>query len=645
MNQLRLLAVEAHSLCGSIEYCHREEGCASSAYELSEKLATFRLTIPRAIGAKEAAITVFNDSLTECVAYIKGEWTDTALAQDIYEFVLPTDFLPIGLYFFRPELVLYGRTLYGHGTYSDIHFDNNSTLSDLCQLTLCDFSHSEPKEMYGGIIYHIFVDRFMRGGDVIVPDYSVKVEGEWNRIPEYPEYSGAPLKNNTIYGGTLYGIADKLDYIASLGVNAIYLSPIFESVSNHKYDTANYMCIDSAFGGDEALKQLIEKCNSYGIKLILDGVFNHTGADSIYFNRYGRYEGLGAYQSKSSPYYSWFDFKSHPDKYTCWWDIDILPRINPDLSECREYFAGDTGVIRRYSDLGIYGFRLDVADELSDDFISSVKSQLSKNGESVLYGEVWEDASNKIAYDKRKSYYRGRELDGVMNYPVREGIIDYITKRDTDALRYALCEVTVNAPDRVMHTQMNLLGTHDTERILTVLGAVPHDGLTNRELRDKRMSPEEYAIAVKRLKAAYTVLATLPGIPTIFYGDEAGLEGYHDPFNRMPYPWGRENVELLDHYKHLGTIRRRNSVYKRGAFRLISLSPDLLVFERRSGASSYVTVLNNSDDTVFLSFDAESVTTVLGASRAQGIKLEPMSASIYRLKNAKEIEIVQRQNL
>ena len=210
--------------------------------------------------------------------------------------------------------------------------------------------------------------------------------------------------------------------------------------------------------------------------------------------------------------------------------------------------------------MGIYGFRLDVADELSDDFIAKIKNRLTGKGESVLYGEVWEDASNKIAYDKRKKYYLGTELDGVMNYPVRVGIIDYLSGKGTDKLRYALTDVTANAPDRVLHTQMNLLGTHDTPRILTLLGGVSAEGKTNAQLSRIRMTAKARSKAIKRLKTAYTILATLPGIPAIFYGDEAGLEGYSDPFNRMPYPWGDESEELIAHYRKLGEIRSKNSV-------------------------------------------------------------------------------------
>jgi glycosidase len=290
--------------------------------------------------------------------------------------------------------------------------------------------------------------------------------------------------------------------------------------------------------------------------------------------------------------------------------------------------------------MGIYGFRLDVADELSDDFISNIKSRLTNEKESILYGEVWEDASNKIAYNTRKRYYLGTELDGVMNYPLRTGIIEYIKNKNVEPLAYALFEVMQNAPDRIMHAQMNLLGTHDTERILTVFGGEDPTDKSNDYLLTKRMNTEEYNLAVRRLCAAYTVLATLPGAPTIFYGDEAGLEGYHDPFNRMPYPWGSECATLLTHYRKVGKIRRSNAVYQRGGIKIYELNKDLLVFSRQGKECRYFTVMNNSEKPIKISFGSAKTTAILGS-----LTLAPISAGIYRVRDAMEIEISEAEQL
>ena len=635
MNSKWFSGIDLPNMPTRYAYIHNGRERSSCAFEISKK-SEITLFIPRSLSAGEVYLEVYDESLGRMLAQYAGEWSGISCGTDIYTFKIENKQLGTGLYFLRARLADFNRTLFGHKYADSIYFNEDSRLDGMMQMTICDFKYAEPKSIQGSVIYHVFVDRFRRGGDVPLSDGARIVEGEWELIPEFPEYPGAPLKNNTFYGGTLYGVIEKLDYIESLGVGVIYLSPIFEAASNHKYDTGDYMTVDRMFGGDEALEKLILECEKRGIKLVLDGVFNHTGSDSIYFNREGRYKTKGAYQSERSEYHSWYDFQSYPDKYTCWWGIDILPRINPDKKECGEYFVGRGGVIDKYSKMGIYGFRLDVADELSDDFIAKIKSRLDRDGESVLYGEVWEDASNKIAYDTRKRYYLGTELDGVMNYPIRSGIIDYITGCGKDKLSYALTEVTNNAPERVLHTQMNLLGTHDTPRILTILGGKSADGKSNAELRVLRMSHEARKLAIKRLKAAYTILATLPGIPAIFYGDEAGLEGYSDPFNRMPYPWGKESSELIQHYRTLGALRQKNAVYKKGSFRLLHLSDELLVFSRDAQKDSYVTVFNNSDKDIALSFEAEARSLIIN-QRNSSFNIAPGCAEIFKVKSGTKL--------
>ena len=596
------------------------------------------MTLPRELGTSSVSLDILDHTLSSSVALLRGLWERSELGLEAYLFELPIKSIGVGLYFLRFALdTAFGR-IYATHSCGELSFTSHQPCEGLPQLTVCSFAHPAPEGIYGSTIYHVFVDRFARGGSFKTKPDAVRVPGRWKEIPEFPEYAGAPLKNNTFFGGDLKGVEKKLDYIASLGVGAIYLSPIFESVSNHKYDTADYTRVDSMFGGERALKSLIRAARERGIAIILDGVFNHTGADSVYFNRYGRYDSIGAYNSVDSEFYPWFDFQHHPDKYTCWWDIEILPRINPDIPECRNFFTGEGGVIEKWRELGVYGFRLDVADELSDDFISAIKDKLAEKGESILYGEVWEDASNKIAYDKRKQYYLGRELDGVMNYPLRTGLIDFIRDGRFDRLRYALTEVLENAPDRVLHSQMNLLGTHDTERIITVLGAESGEGHTNAELCRMRMTAEQRAQARARLKMAYTALATLPGIPTIFYGDEAGLEGYHDPFNRMPYPWGREDKELLMHYRLLGGIRESNPVYKKGAFELIELSGDLLIYSRKEKGEVFLTVVNRGAEDITLRFDG-CFDGLISAKRGRYHTVKSMTADIFKGKRSAKFEL------
>ncbi len=631
----KLFSPDTVALPCKFSYLHGRKKDFGTSFEKDEKISLSFL-VPRILGAESLSLELFSESLSERILVSGAEWCGMEGECDLYVFSLPKG-IAVGLYFMRPVIYSFGKPYFGHKWGREIYFNSVDDKAGLMQLSVCDFKYKKPSSLYGGIIYHIFVDRFNRGSKkVSKKNGSVHIDGEWENIPEFPAYPGAPLKNNTFYGGTLYGVIERLDHISSLGVDTIYLSPIFDSPSNHKYDTANYMSVDEEFGGDEALRSLIDACKRKNIKIILDGVFNHTGADSIYFNRFGTYDVLGAYQSKKSDYYDWFDFKSFPNKYTCWWNIEILPRINPDNSKCGDYFVAKGGVIDKYLSMGIYGFRLDVADELSDSFISNIKErQSSQDKENMLYGEVCEDASNKISYNKRKKYYLGCELDGVMNYPLRRGLIDYILRRNTAELSYYLNDVLLNAPKRVRDAQMNLLGTHDTERILTVFGGVSGDGKSNSEKRVMRMSGSVRALAKKRLKAAYTVLATLPGVPAIFYGDEAGLEGYSDPFNRMPYPYGREDEELLSHYKIIGNIRRSNDVYREGDIEVITLTENVFAFARSDNGERYVTVLNNSEVEIDISFSALA-TELIKKQKSKCHSLSSLEAGIYKIKeNAK----------
>ena len=623
----------AKSVVGKVTFAHGDKISSSSAFEICEA-AKIRIQLPRLLGVVSASVRVFSESLDKEVARIICEWGGARAECDLYDAVVDGQSIGTGLYFFMVEIESQCGRLYGYKSGENLVFSDEYNIDALYQLSISDFKYQKSEHKLGGIIYHVFVDRFNRGGKVEAKPGTV-IDDDWRVIPEYPAYPGAPLKNNHFYGGTLWGVAEKLDYFKSLGVDTLYLSPIFDAASNHKYDTGDYMTVDSMFGGDEAFSALIAKAKEKGIGIILDGVFNHTGSDSLYFNREGNYDSVGAYQSKKSDYYAWYDFQSYPDKYTSWWGIDILPRIHPDKPACRKYFVGNGGVIEKYARMGIDGFRLDVVDELSDEFISLIKKKLDRyNKRSVLYGEVWEDGSNKIAYDVRKKYYLGSELDGVMNYPVRKGIISFLTAHDPSELHYALTDIINNAPARISNMQMNLLGTHDTERILTVLGGERSDGRSNEYLSKKRMNDLERGTAKRRLRMAYVILATIPGIPAIFYGDEAGLEGYHDPFNRMPYPWGREDHNLINYYRMVGQIRRNNEVYKEGDFKLLHLDDETLVFERYDDENAYVTFVNNSSQYKTVEFSSPALALCKSDEdlECKAFELPAYTAQIFKTK-------------
>ena len=590
------------------------------------KRAELVLRLPRSLGTVGAELLLRCDETGEEVI-LPLSWTDREGNLDLYSVLLPAS-LRVGLWFFVPRIRRGGMTLLGQRTEGDrmIFVAEEEGVCRSFQLLIFRREHRPPKFLLGGVIYHIFVDRFFCAGEPVLCGDAV-YNPDWEEgIPEYPPYPGAHLDNNMFFGGNLDGVTEKLPYIASLGVCCIYLSPIFRAYSNHKYDTGDYTRVDEAFGGDGALSRLVKAAKSFGIRIVLDGVFNHTGDDSVYFNR------RGTYQSEESPYGNWYTFRRRPDDYECWWNIPILPRLRTDEPSCREFFLGKDGVIAKWTRAGVAGFRLDVADELSDSFIRGIRERLDENGEdTVLWGEVWEDASNKIAYDRRRRYYWGGELDGVMNYPLREGLLAYFRRGDTAPLRYALEEVLPAAPKAVADRQMNLLGTHDTLRILTALGGAEEAGKSNDELAHLRMTEEERRLALERLKLAYLALATLPGLPCIYYGDEVGMEGYRDPFNRLPFPWHRMDGELLAYYRAVGELRGKESLYREGELRLHTLTPSRLVFSRTDGSRCAVTVINRSQSPLPIRLP-KGARVLFGNVGAAGGALPPMSGAVIRMR-------------
>lgn len=487
------------------------------------------------------------------------------------------------------------------------------------------------------VMYHIFVDRFCKGSVEVPKKVTAIVNEDWeNGIPQYGEKQGDFCANNMFFGGTLYGIVEKLDYIASLGVNILYLSPIFDAYSNHKYDTGDYEHVDAMFGGDEAFALLLEKCKARGIRVILDGVFNHTGDDSRYFNRYGRYDSLGAYQSEQSPYHDWYSFRRFPDDYESWWGITILPKLNGSNPEVREYLIGKDGIVANCLKKGVSGFRLDVADELSDTFLEQLRATAKQAcPDSIVLGEVWENAADKIAYGKRRAYFCGAQLDGVMNYPVKDAIIRFVTNADAEALRDVVCDIYSSYPDFVSQALMNLLGTHDTERILTVLGTERHKSLSNRELSTFRMSKEEYALGKKRLLCASVLQYTLPGVPSVFYGDEVGVQGGHDPFCRGTFPWGREDTELLEHYRRLGKIRRESFALCRGTLSIESAQNGVFAFVRSCRGESVTVIVNMSERERPYLLTSSCVDLLREITYAVGDTLALAPSSAYILKQEK----------
>ncbi|MBS6464453.1 MAG: glycoside hydrolase family 13 protein [Firmicutes bacterium] len=455
-----------------------------------------------------------------------------------------------------------------------------------------------PDWIKGGIIYQIFPDRFYKVGNLPI-ESGKRLRSDWGGIPDYlPDESGE-IQNNDFFGGNLRGIIEKLPYLSSLCVKAIYLNPVFRAYSNHRYDTADYHAIDPLLGTAEDFGALVGEAEEYGIRLILDGVFNHTGADSIYFNRYGNYASVGAYQSKDSPYAEWYEFFDYPDGYSAWWGIRTLPAIRKDCKAFQQFIAGENGVLSEYE---AGGWRLDVADELSSDFVRQIRSAIKeKNPENLLIGEVWEDAAEKIAYGERKPYFCGEELDSVTNYPLKDAVIRFVKYGDAQALSRTMARVIDHYPKCCLDVLMNILDTHDTARILSVLGSesMPQ---SKAGAADRKLTAAERALAVCRLKKAVLLQFTLPGVPCVYYGDEIGMEGFGDPFNRRCFPWGEEDEEILSWYRRIAELRSEIFVFTCGTYREVFSDAFCFVFERRTAGRAVTAAVNNGDRTYLFRF-------------------------------------------
>lgn len=476
------------------------------------------------------------------------------------------------------------------------------------QQTVYDDTNATPDWFGRGVTYQIFPDRFRRTS---IPDPSGMtgnrfVHQHWNELMEYLPDENGIIHNRDFFGGNLAGIEEKLGYLKGLGVTTIYLCPIFEADSNHRYNTGDYEKIDPMLGDEEDLRRLCEKAHALGMRVMLDGVFNHTGNNSRYFNALGEYSTLGAAQSTDSPYYAWYNFQNWPIHYDSWWGIHTLPAVNESHPSYINYIIdGENSVIRRWLRVGADAWRLDVADELPDEFIARIRSvMMAEKPDSFLLGEVWEDGSNKIAYSQRRKYLLGHETHGLMNYPFRVSAMDYLRGGDARNFVNAMESIRENYPPSAFYSCMNMLGTHDNPRILTMLGTFPKEAPETRtERAEYRMTPEEYHRGARLLQTGAILLYAFPGSPTIYYGDEAGMEGYEDPFNRGTFPWGYEDRMLQRRFSLLGSLRNNRISLQKGSLRWIHAEDHVLAFARDYEGETTIAVTNAGDEPVFLSFD------------------------------------------
>ena len=478
---------------------------------------------------------------------------------------------------------------------------------ELFQLTVYENDYETPDFLKGGVMYQIFPDRFCKSGKVHenIPEGRV-LRDDWGGTPYYrPDHNGH-VWNNDYFGGDFAGIQSKLEYLHDLGVTCIYLNPIFESHENHRYNTADYMKADPLLGTNEEFAELCQEAKKYGISVILDGVFSHTGADSVYFNKNGRYPEQGAYQSKDSKYYDWYTFINYPNVYEAWWGIDTLPNVCENNEDYTKFICGDEGVLHYWLSKGAAGFRLDVADELPDQFLNNLRKSVKNfSKDKIVIGEVWEDASNKESYGIKRRYLLGDQLDSVMNYPFREAIINFVKGGDARYFIDSIMTILEHYPKPTIDVLMNFVSTHDIERAINRLGGEYCDDKTKDWMAERYLSDEQYAHGKNLLKVAMALQFFLPGVPSIYYGDEAGLQGYKDPFNRRCYPWGHEDKELIAYVSELSRVRKAIPNMKYGKTYFIINDEDIIdtriaAFTREGKERDYIVFVNRSSEEVCL---------------------------------------------
>lgn len=451
------------------------------------------------------------------------------------------------------------------------------------QITVYDPAYDTPHFLRHGVMYQIFPDRFYRTKMPETDRKDVYLHENWNEQPVLiPDEQNTDNCARDFFGGTLKGIEEKLPYLKDMGVTVVYLNPVFKARSNHRYDTSDYTKIDPLLGTNEDMESLCRRAKELGMSVMLDGVFSHTGDDSVYFNRYGSYRSLGAWQGQKSKYYSWFTFEHYPEKYRCWWGFTTLPEVNKNDPGYQKFMFAPNGIVRKWIRAGTCGWRLDVADELPMDFLRKLRAAAKKeNPDSVVLGEVWEDASHKVAYGEMRCYCTGDTLDSVMNYPLREAVMDFLTFRiSAFALARLILSQRENYPKPFYYSLMNLAGSHDRARAINCLAGRTFEDVPYAQRRGLKLTDDEYRLGEKRYMMMLKILCMLPGIPCIYYGDEIGMQGAPDPFCRGTYEWEGGNGEMREKVRKLLNDRLKSDVLQTGDLSVETPDDDTIVIRR-----------------------------------------------------------------
>ena len=575
----------SHTYFNSLDPAHKTPFGAVAAGQA----VTFRLTVPESLGYVDPHLVLTKDH--EDPVHYRMEFAGQTPQQNHFTFTIAPG--TPGLYFYHFDLYTDFRRIYrdagGEGV---LRWTDGADW----QLTVYEPDFQTPDWIKNGTMYQIFPDRFCEGKpDKLMPFADRIYRADKTGEPYFwPTEQQEGYLNMDYYGGDFAGIQQKLPYLRDLGVSCIYLNPIFEAHANHRYNTANYLKADPLLGTNEEFSALCAAAAKEGIRIILDGVFSHTGSDSVYFNREGRYGPGGAYRDRNSPYRSWYDFDSgYPSGYRCWWGFETLPEVQEDSPSYIDFVCGKGGVIDTWLGLGASGFRLDVADELPDAFIERIRQAVKAHGEDkLLIGEVWEDATTKEAFGQRRTYLRGKGLDAVMNYPFRSAALRFVTGGDAAAVAEQILTICENYPAPALNCAMNFLSTHDTERAITAIAGEPANGRDRYWQSGRRIPAEKMDDAMRKLLLGYAMIFTLPGVPCIYYGDEIAMQGYRDPFNRAFFDWNCTEQRLRGPLKTLAHLRKSCDAFDGGRLEIVRADGDVLHYRRIGKTQTAEIILN-----------------------------------------------------
>ena len=553
-----------------------------------------RLNVPNELGYVDPHVVLTKDVPGNEPVHYRMRFNGQTPGENHFSLELPVQSAGVYLYYF--DLYTDFRCIYkGPNGTGELSWQGGTPW----QITVYEPDFATPACVKGGCFYQIFPDRFFEGVPGKPMPWADRLYREdKTAVPYYGLIEVGGHINMDYYGGDFVGIRKKLPYLQEMGVTDIYLNPIFEAHANHRYNTADYLNADPLLGTNEEFTKLCKAAQKLGIRIVLDGVFSHTGSDSIYFNREGRYGPGGAYHDPNSPYRPWFEFDA---KYKCgyrsWWGFETLPEVEEMDPGYVEFITGEGGVIDTWMKRGASGFRLDVADELPDAFIEKVRTAVKRHGEDkLLIGEVWEDATNKFGFGARRQYLLGKGLDTVMNYPFRLAILNYLRGDLTaEGAAYNILTLCQNYPKPALDTLLNFVSTHDTERAITYLQDEPLGSHDRDWQAERRLSPRAYEQGVEKLKMAYAMAYTLPGVPCVYYGDEIGMQGYRDPFNRGYFNWNSVEDRLRPVLTQLAALRKSCDAFVDGEFRLVKAKDGVLHYQRVGKTETAEIIINRTE--------------------------------------------------